>query len=277
MNELKLFNFEDCGVRVIQDESGEPWFVAVDITRVLGYSNGSKAVADHCSPKGITKRYTLTKGGSQELTYINEPNLYRLIIKSQKPEAERFERWVTEEVLPSIRKHGAYMTPSVIEQAILNPDMLIKLATTIKEEQERRRTLELELQEKTRIIYQQSPSVTFAKTVEASKTTILIRELAKFLRQNGINIGQNRLYEWMRENGYLIKSGSDYNTPTQKAMDMGLFEITERTIATSEKVVVSKTTKVTGKGQVYFINKFLTLPMVMKRHEIKALPSSRVQ
>lgn len=277
MNELKLFNFEDCHIRVVKDETGEPWFVANDVTDALGYSNGRDAVAKHCKTQGVAKRDILTSGGSQLATVISEANLYRLIIKSPKPEAERFERWVTEEVLPSIRKHGVYMTPSVIEQAILNPDMLIKLATTIKEEQERRRVLEQDLQEKNRIIEEQSSSVTFAKTVEASKTTILIRELAKFLRQNGIDIGQNRLYEWMRENGYLIKSGSDYNTPTQKAMDMGLFEITERTIATSEKVVVSKTTKVTGKGQVYFINKFLTLPMVMKRHEIKALPSSRVQ
>lgn len=174
-------------------------------------------------------------------------------------------RW--EELESHALESNQYKIPKTFAEAL-------RIAAEQAEENEK---LQLEISEKERIIEEQSPSVTFAKTVEASKTTILIRELAKFLRQNGIDIGQNRLYEWMRENGYLIKSGSDYNTPTQKAMDMGLFEITERTIATSEKVVVSKTTKVTGKGQVYFINKFLTLPMVMKRHEIKALPSSRVQ
>lgn len=194
-----------------------------------------------------------TPSGAQETTIINESGLYSLVLSSKLPTAKKFKRWVTSEVIPSIRKHGAYMTPETLEAAILNPDTMIKLCTALKDEQDKRRALEVKMEE-------QKPKVLFAESVEVAKTSILIGELAKLLKQNGINIGQNRLFEWLRNNGYLIRrQGSDYNMPTQRAMEMGLFEIKETTITHSDgHIHVSKTPKVTGKGQVYFVNLFVS-------------------
>ena len=176
-----------------------------------------------------------------------------MVLSSRLPTAKKFKRWVTSEVIPSIRKHGAYMTPDKLEEVLLKPDTLIQLAQNLKAEQEKRMALEVKMEE-------QKPKVLFAESVEAAKTSILIGELAKLLKQNGINIGQNRLFEWLRNNGYLIRrQGSDYNMPTQRAMEMGLFEIKETTITHSDgHIHVSKTPKVTGKGQVYFVNLFVS-------------------
>ena len=175
------------------------------------------------------------------------------MLSSKLPGAKQFKRWITSEVIPSIRKHGGYLTPDKLEEVLLKPDTLIQLAQNLKAEQEKRKALEVKMEE-------QKPKVLFAESVEAAKTSILIGELAKLLKQNGINIGQNRLFEWLRNNGYLIKrQGSDYNMPTQRAMEMGLFEIKETTITHSDgHIHVSKTPKVTGKGQVYFVNLFVS-------------------
>ena len=185
--------------------------------------------------------------------FIPENIFYRLAMKAKNEAAEHFQAKIADEVIPSIRKYGAYMTPETLEAAILNPDTMIKLCTALKDEQEKRRALEVKMEE-------QKPKVLFAESVEVAKTSILIGELAKLLKQNGINIGQNRLFEWLRNNGYLIRrQGSDYNMPTQRAMEMGLFEIKETTITHSDgHIHVSKTPKVTGKGQVYFVNLFLS-------------------
>ena len=183
---------------------------------------------------------------------INESGLYSLILSSKLPAAKKFKRWVTSEVLPQIRKHGAYMTDDTLEKALTSPDFLIKLATELKEEKEQRQALEEEKK-------LNAPKVVFADAVSTSKTSILVGELSKILKQNGINIGQNRLFSWLRENDYLIKrKGTDWNMPTQKSMDMKLFEIKESTHLNGNGVnVTTKTPKVTGKGQQYFINKFL--------------------
>ena len=185
--------------------------------------------------------------------FIPENIFYRLAMKAKNEAAEHFQAKIADEVIPSIRKYGAYMTPETLEAAILNPDTMIKLCTALKDEQEKRRALEVKMEE-------QKPKVLFAESVEVAKTSILIGELAKLLKQNGINIGQNRLFEWLRNNGYLIRrQGSDYNMPTQRAMEMGLFEIKEATITHSDgHIHVSKTPKVTGKGQVYFVNLFVS-------------------
>lgn len=185
--------------------------------------------------------------------FIPENVFYRLAMKAKNEAAETFQAKIADEVIPSIRKHGAYMTPETLEAAILNPDTMIRLCTALKDEQDKRKALEVKMEE-------QKPKVLFAESVEAAKTSILIGELAKLLKQNGINIGQNRLFEWLRNNGYLIKrQGSDYNMPTQRAMEMGLFEIKETTITHSDgHIHVSKTPKVTGKGQVYFVNLFVS-------------------
>lgn len=185
--------------------------------------------------------------------FIPENIFYRLAMKAKNEAAEHFQAKIADEVIPSIRKHGAYMTLDKLEEVLLKPDTLIQLAQNLKAEQEKRRALEVKMEE-------QKPKVLFAESVEAAKTSILIGELAKLLKQNGINIGQNRLFEWLRNNGYLIRrQGSDYNMPTQRAMEMGLFEIKETTITHSDgHIHVSKTPKVTGKGQVYFVNLFVS-------------------
>ena len=219
---------------------------------MLGYSNPRKALADHVDEedKGVTKCDTL--GGTQDMTVINESGLYSLVLSSKLPSAKKFRRWVTSEVLPSIRKHGAYMTPETLEAAILNPDYLLKVATALKEETDKRKALESKVQA-------DAPKVLFADSVAASSSTVLVGELAKIMRQNGVDMGERRLFRWMRDNGYLIKrNGTDYNMPTQASMEQGLFRIKETVINHSDgHTSVSKTPKVTGKGQTFFLNKFL--------------------
>lgn len=253
-DEITLFNHEEFGtLRIIttEPEGAGPWFVAKDVAELLGYSNPADAISRHC--KGVVKRYPLqTAGGAQEVRVIAEPDIYRLITHSKLPGAQKFEAWVFEDVLPDIRKHGGYLTPEKIEEALLNPDTIIRLATDLKAERAKRQELEAENE-------QMAPKALFADAVSASSTSILVGELAKLLRQNGVEIGQNRLFAWLRDKGYLMKQGSSYNMPTQRAMDMELFTIKETTITHSDgHTTISKTPKVTGKGQQYFVNVFLT-------------------
>lgn len=251
MNELKVFNNNEFGdVRVVEVDN-EPWFVGKDVAEILGYSNPRKALIDHVDneDKGVTKCDTL--GGIQEITTINESGLYSLILSSKLPNAKKFKKWVTNEVLPSIRKHGAYMTDNTLEEALTSPDFLIRLATELKNEKEARKKAEDKIAE-------DKPKVLFADAVNASNTSILIGDLAKILKQNGYDTGQKRLFEILRNKGFLMKTGSSKNMPTQKAMEMGLFEVKETTINNPDgSIRVTKTTKVTGAGQQYFINMFL--------------------
>lgn len=252
MNQLQVFNFENHNVRVLQINN-EPWFVATDVCKILDLTNPTMAV----SRLDADERSKFNLGRQGETNIVNEYGLYSLILASRKPEAKQFKRWITHEVIPAIRKHGAYMTPEKIEEVLLNPDTIIKLAQNLKEEQERRKAAERQLE-------QQRPKVLFADSVSASDTSILIRDLAKLITQNGYSIGEKRLFAWLRENGYLIKKpGSDYNSPTQRAMEMGLFEIKEHTINRSNGIQITKTPKVTGRGQIYFINKFLSQQKVI--------------
>ena len=247
MNRLKIFKNDSFGLVRTLEINGEPWFVGKDVAEALGYSNPRKAIGDHVDDedKGVTKCDTL--GGSQDLTVINESGLYSLILSSKLPTAKAFKRWVTSEVLPAIRKHGLYAT----EELIANPDLAIEAFKALKEEREARKALEAENTA-------MRPKALFADAVSASHTSILIGELAKLIKQNGVNIGQTRLFAWLRDEGYLMKSGSSRNMPTQRSMEQGLFEIKESSYINSEGVtVVTKTTKVTGKGQIYFTNKFL--------------------
>lgn len=255
MNQLQIFNFGSNEVRVLEIKN-EPWFVAKDVCDVLEIGNPSQALSRLDDDEKNT--IILNEGiGNPQKSIVNEPGLYTLILGSRKPEAKQFKRWVTHEVIPSIRKHGAYMTPDVIEKVLLNPDTIIQIATQLKEEQTKRREAE-------QIIEEQKPKVLFADSVSASNTSILIRELAKLISQNGVPIGEKRLFEWLRSNGYLIKKpGSDYNTPTQRSMELGLFEIKQSTINRSNGIQIMKTPKVTGRGQLYFINKFLSQQQVI--------------
>lgn len=254
MNQLTK-TFEGHNVRIVGSED-KPLFVLTDVCDVLEIGNARQVKAR--LEKDVISTDTLqTIGGPQQVTVINEDGLYDVILDSRKPQAKRFRKWVTSEVLPSIRKHGGYLTPEKVEEALLNPDTLIRLATDLKEERQKR--IETE-----QVVETQKPKVLFADAVSTSDTSILIGQLAKLITQNGHNIGQNRLFEWMRQNGYLGKSGQHYNEPTQYAMERGWFEVKERTVNNPDgSVRITRTTKVTGKGQVYFINKFLDRQEVM--------------
>lgn len=250
MNELQHFDFKGQQVRTVLFEN-EPMFVGKDVADILGYQNGSRDVNTHVEKEDRLKYQIGTSGQAREMTIINESGLYSLVISSKLPTAKEFKHWVTHEVLPSIRKHGAYMTPETIEKAIYDPDFIINLATQLKNEQAK--TAALKADNET-----MKPKALFADAVATSHTSILIGDLAKLIRQNGVDIGQNRLFAWLREHGYLIGSGDRRNMPTQRAMDLGLFDIKERTFQNPDgSVRITKTTKVTGKGQQYFINKFL--------------------
>ena len=247
---LQVFSYEGNEVRTVKKGSDILWILK-DVCGILGIEKYRDAAArlddDEREPVLVD-----TLGGRQEMIAVTESGLYSIILLSRKPEAKKFKRWVTHEVLPTIRKHGAYVTPAKLEELMNDPDSWIKVLTALKEERAAKERLQLEATEN-------KPKVIFADAVSVSEGTILIGELAKILKGNGIEIGQNRLFEKLRRDGYLIKrKGTDYNAPTQKAMDLGLFRVKETAITHSDgHVTISKTTKVTGKGQQYFINLFL--------------------
>lgn len=246
MNEIQTFDFDGSGIRTLTIDD-EPYFVGKDVAQVLGYSNPRDAIAKHvdAEDKGVAKCDTL--GGQQNQTVINESGLYSLILGSKLPEAKRFKRWVTSEVLPSLRRNGMYAMDELLD----NPDLAINALQRLKEEREARRQLELQNA-------QMKPKALFAEAVETSSTSILIGDMAKLLRQNGVEVGQRRLFDWLRTNGWLMKTGESRNMPTQKAMEKGYFEIRERTISNPDgSVRITKTTKVTGKGQVWLTNEFM--------------------
>lgn len=242
-NEIQRFDFKGESLRALTNMAGEPWFVAKDACDILGIdTNHLREALDDDEITNLRNSEVWNQPGRAPLI-ISEPGLYKLIMRSRKPEAKEFQRWVTHEVLPSIRKHGAYMTQQTLDKALTSPDFLIQLATKLKEEQEKVKELE--------------PKARFADAVAASDGTCLIGELAKMLRQNGLDIGQNRLFEILRQDGYLGKVGSNRNVPTQKAMELGLFRIKETAVTHSDgHVTINRTAKVTGKGQTYFISRY---------------------
>lgn len=250
-NNIQIFQNQDFGeIRTISQNS-TAYFCLIDVCRILDIKNPSDAKKRLRGDGVATTDLTDSLGRKQPTNFIDESNLYKLVFQSRKPEAERFTDWVTSEVLPSIRKHGAYMTDDVLEEALLNPDYIIKLATKLKEERLARLKVEEEIE-------RNRPKVLFADAVSASHTSILVGDLAKLLKQNGIDIGANRLFERLRNDGYLIKNGESRNMPTQRAMEMKLFEVKERTINNPDgSIRITKTPKVTGKGQQYFVNYFL--------------------
>ena len=253
MKELQVFENHEFGkVRAVEVEE-EPWFVGKDVARALGYSDTKSAVSDHVDQedrqiiqRGQNATFEIPTRG---LTIINESGLYSLVLSSKLPNARKFRRWVTTEVLPTVRKHGAYMTPETLQAAILNPDTMIQLCQQLKAEQEHSRQLEAENAA-------MLPKAVFADAVSASKSSILVGELSKLLRQNGVDTGEKRLFHWLRQNGYLIKrNGADHNMPTQRSIEQGLFVIKETTVCHADgHTTISKTPKVTGKGQQYFVN-----------------------
>lgn len=249
MKDLQLFNFNSNQVRTVLIDN-EPYFVGKDVAKILGYANTRDALSKHVDTED--KNSVVIRDGNKgnpNQVVINESGLYSLILSSKLPAAKEFKRWVTKEVLPTIRKNGAYLTDQKAYDITHDKDSLADLLLQAGEQ----------LKQKDLQIMEMKPKALFADSVATSHTTILVGDLAKILKQNGIEMGQKRLFNWLRDNKYLIsRKGADYNSPTQKSMELGLFEIKESTHINGDGVTVTtKTPKVTGKGQQYFINKFL--------------------
>lgn len=247
-NGIQIFKNEQFGEIRTAGTADEPMFCAADICRALGYTNGPKAIKDHCDEGDITKRYTPTTSGEQLMTYINESGMYALIFGSKLPSAKQFKKWVTSEVLPAIRKNGSYNIQQMNRK---------ELAMMIIKAEEEKEALMLENKRKNEQLEEQKPKVVFADAIVGSQSSCLIGELAKILTQNGYEIGQNRLFAWLRANHYLGTVGEYYNIPCQKYLEMGLFELKKNVHSQNGQLVTTITPKVTGKGQQYFINKFL--------------------
>lgn len=258
MNGIRIFNSPQFGVIRTAGTSEQPLFCLADVCHCLGLS--AKGVNQRLGDEVISNYPIVDNlGRTQQALFVNEDGLYDVILDSRKPQAKAFRKWVTSEVLPAIRKTGGYIATRAEDtpEEIMARALTIAQATLAKRD-ERLNLLEAENEKQKRQITEEAPRVLFSKAVETSKRSCLIGELAKILQQNGINIGQNRLFKWLRENGYLCNKGEMYNQPTQKAMELGLFEIKQTVINMPDgSVVVKSTTKTTGKGQVYFVNKFL--------------------
>ena len=254
-NELAIFKHGDFTARTITDDNGEIWFVAKDVAQVLGYPEASiKQMANLIRPvpdlwKGLKR--IMTHGGEQEMTCLSEQGLYFFLGRSDKKAALPYQMWVAGEVVPSIRKHGFYATPQKVEDILSDPDSFIKVLTAYKEEKAKVAELTAQAEEN-------KPKVIFADAVDASKDNILIRELAKLIAQNGIKIGEKRLYQWLRNHDFLCKYGESWNLPQQRFIEQGLFEIKKTVVTNANGIqIVKPTTKVTGKGQIYFVNGFI--------------------
>lgn len=253
MNDMKIFENSEFGAVRVVDVNGEPWFVAKDVLRALDYAddyNPSRAMqAIPGEWKGVHRMHT--PGGEQEMLIISEQGLYFFLGRSDKPKALPYQMWVAGDVVPTIRKNGGYLTPAKLEEALTDPDTIIRLATNLKAEREKRQALEAQAAA-------DRPKVVFAESIEVAKTSILVGEMAKLIKQaTGCDMGQNRFFEWLRANGYLHKGGSARNMPTQRCIDAGWMEIKEGTrIGSSGECHITRTPKVTGKGQIYFVNLF---------------------
>lgn len=250
MNDIQQFTSNEFGTIRTVEQDGKVLFCGKDVATALGYSNPRKALIDHC--KGVTKRDTPTSSGIQSMSFITEGDLYRLIASSKLPSAQKFESWVFDEVLPSIRKQGAYVYSNGTEsddvlmaRGLLAAQTIIEKKNAVIEGQQRE-------------IAELRPKALYADAVTASDGTCLVGELAKMMRQNGVQVGQNRLFEWLRRDGYLGKTGSNRNVPTQRAMEQGLFRIKETAVTHSDgHVTVSRTPKITGHGRVVLMNRYL--------------------
>lgn len=251
MNELRIFENPQFGKVRMVGTADNPLFCLADVCRVLELR--VDGVTSRLKSDGVNRIGVIDSMGRQQMAiFVNEQNLYKVIMRSDKPQAEPFQDWVCGDVLPSIRKHGAYMTDNIIERTLTDPDYLIQLATALKDERQKR----IEAEQSVKAA---QPAITFTNAVSGSVSSCLIGELAKLINQNGTPMGEKRLFQWMRDNGYLGTKGERYNIPNQKYVDMGLFELKKGVRSGSNGVLhTTITTKVTGKGQIYFVNKFNT-------------------
>lgn len=251
-NGIQAFNFENNEIRALNIDD-KPYFVGKDVADILGYANPSKALADHVDEEDKLNNESLVSLGQRGGWLINESGLYSLILSSKMPNAKKFKRWVTSEVLPAIRKHGAYMTEQKIEEALLNPDTLITLAKQLKAEKEQRLLAQKQVEEMT-------PKAVFHDAVANAENTMLVRDVAHFLRQNGLDIGGTRFFVWLRLNGFLTKN----NQPTQLSLERGYFKVKETVVHTNHGFQTKTTPKITGRGQTFFLKKMLKEQEEMK-------------
>jgi Prophage antirepressor len=249
-NEIQVFQNQEFGELRIVVKDGEPWFVAKDVCDALEIENSRDAVARLDADERNTVVLNDGTPGNPNRAIVSESGLYSLVLGSRKPQARAFKRWVTHDVIPSIRKHGLYATPETAEKILGDPDFLIQALTELKQEREQRQKAEAKIEA-------DKPKVLFADSVGSSRQAILIREMAKLLKQNGVDLGEKRFFSWLRANGYLISCGDDYNLPTQYSMERGLMIIRERTYTDDVHTRIMRTPMITGKGQQYFIRKFL--------------------
>jgi anti-repressor protein len=269
MDNMKLFNSEEFGEVSAIVENNKEYFEATTIASILGYLNPQKAIRDHCKDPGVMIRSVGVVTGKKadgsdaiqtvNKKFIDEGNLYRLIITSKLPSSQKFERWIFDEVLPSIRKNGAYMTDKVLEKTLEDPDYIISIITNLKEEKERRKIAQQRAEELEATITLDRPYTYFAKSIASSSDAITIGEFAKILNNHGIKIGRNRLIEWLRNNGYLMKNGKEKNKPKQVYIEQGILQLIERTYKTIDGDKISTTALITGKGQMYFLEKIENL------------------
>ena len=264
MDNLKVFENDEFGQLSVIVKNNKEYIEAIEVATILGYSNPRDAINRHCDKDGVVFSDVgvvtgFRKDNSQAFQvvtkkFIDEGNLYRLIIKSKLPSAKRFEKWIMDEVLPSLRKHGAYMSEEVINKTLDDPDFIIEMATKLKYEREQRRLLQEKAEHLEASITIDKPYTNFGKSIATSSDAITIGQFAKVLNNNNINIGRNRLFSILRDNGYLIKCGKDKNMPKQVYVKQGLFQVSEQIVKTVEGELLTATTLITGKGQMYFLD-----------------------
>ena len=269
MDNLKVFENDEFGQLSVIVKNNKEYIEAIEVATILGYSNPRDAVNRHCDEDGVVfSDVVVVKGFRKDNSeiiqvvtkkFIDEGNLYRLIVKSKLPSAKRFEKWVMEEVLPSIRKHGAYMSEEVISKTLDNPDFIIEIATKLKYERMQRKLLEEKAKHLEATITIDKPYTNFGKSIATSSDAITLGQFAKVLNNNNINIGRNRLFTILRDNGYLIKVGKDKNMPKQIYVTQGLFKVAESMVKTVKGELLTATTLITGKGQMYFLELFYDL------------------
>lgn len=258
MNDIQVFNNEQFGSIRTAGTADNPMFCLADICKVLELQTG--ATKNRLDQKGVNLINTPTSSGEQQMIFINEKNLYRVIMRSDKPQAEPFQDWVCGDVLPSIRKHGMYATEATVESMLNDPENAILMLQAYQRERKERLAAQQQVEKLEAQAIEDKPKIIYADAVKGSTSSCLIGELAKMIAQNGYPIGEKRLFQWMRDNHYLCSYGERFNQPYQQYIEQGLFTMKQNVFSVDGEMRTRNTTKVTGKGQIYFINKFIGEP-----------------
>lgn len=258
MNDIQVFNNPQFGAVRTAGTAQEPIFCAADICRALGYNNGRDAISRHCDEGDVVKHDTPTKSGVQTMTFVTESGLYSLIFGSKLESAKQFKKWVTSDVLPSIRKHGMYATEATVESMLNDPENAILMLQAYQKERKERLAAQQQVEKLEAQAIEDKPKIIYADAVKGSTSSCLIGELAKMIAQNGYPIGEKRLFQWLRDHHYLCAYGERFNQPYQQYIEQGLFTMKQNVFSVDGEMRTRNTTKVTGKGQIYFINKFIS-------------------